>query len=61
MKRRITKKFKTQLNKIKNILIPTGCYHRFSIEDVMTTDNPSCMYCGETKEQIMLIEKIREI
>lgn len=54
-------RIKSQLKKIKKILIPTGCYHRFSIEDLMTSDNPKCMFCGETKTQIMLIEKIREI
>lgn len=54
-------RIKSQLKKIKKILIPTGCYHRFSIEDLMTSDDPKCMFCGETKAQIMLIEKIREI
>jgi len=57
MKHRI----KSQLKKIKKILFPTRCYHRFSIEDLMSTDDPRCMYCGETKTQIMLIEKIHEI
>ena len=57
MKHRI----KSQLKKIKKILLPTRCYHRFSIEDLMSTDDPKCMFCGETKTQIMLIEKIHEI
>ena len=57
MKHRI----KSQLKKIKKILLPTGCYHRFSIEEQMTTDDPKCIYCGETKTKIMLIEKIYDI